>query len=160
MTYEEYIEQNILHPLGMSSTGFNYTDRQVVYMHTTYVVPNCSPLIYWCTCSHTCSNLWLYSVLQQLATGYMSDGSPEPVYDVGWWGPAGQMYSTLQDLNKVCFSHAASIYLYACCAQFFCVFLQFARFFYSVGGVQRTEDPVSPEVLSPTMRRLMILPSK
>lgn len=29
MTYEEYIEQNLLQPLGMSSTGFNYTSRHV-----------------------------------------------------------------------------------------------------------------------------------
>ena len=42
-----------------------------------------------------------YSVLEGLATGYESDGSAEAVYDVGWWSPAGQMYSTVQDLNKV-----------------------------------------------------------
>ena len=41
------------------------------------------------------------SVLESLAKGYMFDGSAEPLYNVGWWAPAGQMYSTANDLNKV-----------------------------------------------------------
>lgn len=36
-----------------------------------------------------------------MATGYDTDGNAEPVYDIGWWAPGGQMYSTIKDLNKV-----------------------------------------------------------
>ena len=43
----------------------------------------------------------LCSVGDRLATGYESDGSEEPLYDIGWWGPASQMYSSASDLNKV-----------------------------------------------------------
>lgn len=42
-----------------------------------------------------------YSVLESMATGYDTDGNAEPVYDIGWWAPGGQMYSTIKDLNKV-----------------------------------------------------------
>lgn len=44
----------------------------------------------------------LSSVMSRMATGYDLDGSPAPVYDWGWEGPAAQMYSTSDDLNKVC----------------------------------------------------------
>jgi hypothetical protein len=73
-----------------------------------------------------------HSVLERLATGYTLDGSVESVYDVGWWGPAGQMYSTLQDLNKL------------------------AQFFYSTGV---DEEPVYSTVLSTNLRRMMLLPT-
>ena len=36
-----------------------------------------------------------------MATGYMLDGTVAPMTDIGWVGPAGQMYSTINDLNKV-----------------------------------------------------------
>ena len=40
-----------------------------------------------------------------MATGYNTDGSEAPLYDLGWAAPAGQMYSTVNDLMKVtCFS--------------------------------------------------------
>ena len=42
--------------------------------------------------------------MKRLAVGYLPNGDPEPVYDIGWWAPAAQMYSTLQDLNKVNFA--------------------------------------------------------
>ena len=45
-----------------------------------------------------------HSIKDRLAAGYESDGSEEPRYDIGWWGPAGQMYSTTSDLNKVSYS--------------------------------------------------------
>ena len=48
---------------------------------------------------------YVCSVLERLAVGYLPNGDPEPVYDIGWWAPAAQMYSTLQDLNKVHFPH-------------------------------------------------------
>jgi CubicO group peptidase (beta-lactamase class C family) len=73
-----------------------------------------------------------HSVLGRLATGYESDGSAEPLYDVGWWGPAGQMHSTASDLNKL------------------------GKFFYSTG---ETDNPVYSSVLSASLRRLMLLPS-
>jgi len=36
-----------------------------------------------------------------MAVGYNNDGSVAPLYDLGWAGPAGQMYSTVNDLMKV-----------------------------------------------------------
>ena len=36
-----------------------------------------------------------------MAVGYMLDGSVAPLTDFGWSAPAGQMYSTINDLNKV-----------------------------------------------------------
>ena len=42
--------------------------------------------------------------MSRMATGYELDGSPAPVYDWGWEGPAAQMYSTSDDLSKVCIS--------------------------------------------------------
>jgi CubicO group peptidase (beta-lactamase class C family) len=100
-SYEDYIQENILRPLGMSATGFNY--------------------------SHT-------SVGDHLATGYESDGSEEPLYDIGWWGPASQMYSSASDLNKL------------------------AKFLYSNGAAD--DDPAFSRVLSPSLRRLILLPSQ
>ena len=37
-----------------------------------------------------------------MAVGYAPDGSVAPLYDLGWEAPAGQMFSTTDDLNKVC----------------------------------------------------------
>ena len=37
-----------------------------------------------------------------MATGYLPDGSPAPLYNWGWESPAAQMYSTTDDLSKVC----------------------------------------------------------
>ena len=42
-----------------------------------------------------------YSVKSRMATGYNSDGSEVPIYDLGWAAPAAQMYSTVNDLLKV-----------------------------------------------------------
>ena len=36
-----------------------------------------------------------------MAVGYDADGSVAPLYDLGWAAPAGQMYSTVNDLMKV-----------------------------------------------------------
>lgn len=36
-----------------------------------------------------------------MATGYNLDGSPAPLYDFGWISPAGQMFSTTHDLDRV-----------------------------------------------------------
>ncbi|XP_065903484.1 putative beta-lactamase-like 1 isoform X2 [Dysidea avara] len=65
-TYENYVEKNILEPLNMASTGFDYTD----------------------------------SVKSRMATGYNTDGSEDPLLNLGWAAPAGQMYSTINDLMK------------------------------------------------------------
>ena len=40
-------------------------------------------------------------VKARMATGYAPDGSVAPLTDLGWLAPAGQMYSTTNDLNKV-----------------------------------------------------------
>ena len=37
MTYEDYIEKNILQPLGMKNTGFTYTDELVLQYLTTMI---------------------------------------------------------------------------------------------------------------------------
>lgn len=36
-----------------------------------------------------------------MATGYMSGGIRAPLVNLGWDAPAGQMYSTINDLLKV-----------------------------------------------------------
>lgn len=38
---------------------------------------------------------------RQLALGVYSDGQPAPLYDLGWYRPAGQMYSTAADMAKL-----------------------------------------------------------
>ena len=43
----------------------------------------------------------LNSVKARMATGYNVDGSVALLTDLGWIAPAGQMYSTINDLNKV-----------------------------------------------------------
>lgn len=68
MKYEDYVQQNILNPLGMSNTGFRYTTQ----------------------------------VQQKMAVGaFFGSKSPAPLYDLGWEGPAGQMYSSPTDLCKL-----------------------------------------------------------
>jgi len=37
-----------------------------------------------------------------MATGYSPDGSEDQLFNLGWAAPAGQMYSTMNDLIKVC----------------------------------------------------------
>ena len=41
------------------------------------------------------------AVLAALATGYGPGGAPVPFADLGWWFPAGSMYSTAGDLNAL-----------------------------------------------------------
>ena len=53
------------------------------------------------------------SVKSRMATGYNPDGSEDAVFNLGWAAPAGQMYSTVNDLMKVhmvyvCYSAAMS----------------------------------------------------
>ena len=36
-----------------------------------------------------------------MATGYLAGGLVAPLFDLGWDSPAGQMYSTVNDLLKV-----------------------------------------------------------
>ncbi|XP_065902491.1 putative beta-lactamase-like 1 [Dysidea avara] len=66
-TYEKYVEKNIIEPLNMTSTGFEYTD----------------------------------SVKARTATGYDAGGYEVSLYDLGWAAPAGQMYSTVNDMMKL-----------------------------------------------------------
>ena len=37
----------------------------------------------------------------RMAVGYLQSGAVAPLIDFGWVGPAGQMYSTMNDLNTV-----------------------------------------------------------
>ncbi len=41
-----------------------------------------------------------------MATGYNLDGSAAPLLDIGWISPAGQMFSSAKDLDRV------SVHLY------------------------------------------------
>ncbi|KAF7654997.1 hypothetical protein LDENG_00062270 [Lucifuga dentata] len=41
------------------------------------------------------------SVQRQMATGVYSNSQPAPLYDLGWYRPAGQMYSTAADMSKL-----------------------------------------------------------
>ena len=50
-----------------------------------------------------------YSVMSKMAVGYEPDGSVAPLYDLGWEGPAGQMFSTTSDLNAVSLASLGSI---------------------------------------------------
>ena len=45
-------------------------------------------------------NVMLYSIKEKMATGY-NDGKEVAHSDLGWAAPAGQMYSTVNDLMKV-----------------------------------------------------------
>ena len=45
--------------------------------------------------------MFIFSVKSRMATGYDVQGNEESAFDLGWAGPAGQMYSTLNDLMKV-----------------------------------------------------------
>ena len=46
-----------------------------------------------------------------MATGYNAQGDEAFTYDLGWVAPAGQMYSTVNDLMKVT-SYVPKIVLY------------------------------------------------
>lgn len=41
------------------------------------------------------------SVIAEMAVGYLPNGEVAPLVDLGWNRPCGQMYSTVEDLNKV-----------------------------------------------------------
>lgn len=40
-------------------------------------------------------------VRSQMAVGFYGSGQPAPLYDLGWYRPSGQMYSTAADLAKL-----------------------------------------------------------
>lgn len=55
---------------------------------------------------HQCAVLmnapsFLSSVISEMAVGYLVNGEVAPLADLGWNRPCGQMYSTVEDLNKV-----------------------------------------------------------
>ena len=43
-----------------------------------------------------------------MATGYLGEGGVVPLINLGWNSPAGQMYSTVNDLFKVLYSYICS----------------------------------------------------
>ena len=55
----------------------------------------------FCKLANSLTQCSLHSVQSHMAVGYNADGSVAPLYDLGWEGPAGQMFSTTDDLNKV-----------------------------------------------------------
>lgn len=38
---------------------------------------------------------------EQMAVGYMPDGTKAPLVDLGWVSPAGQMYSSVADMQSL-----------------------------------------------------------
>lgn len=40
-------------------------------------------------------------IMDQMAVGVYSSGQPAPLYDLGWYRPSGQMYSTPADMAKL-----------------------------------------------------------
>ena len=52
-----------------------------------------------------------YSVKSRMAVGYNPDGSVAALTNLGWEGPAGQMYSSVNDLNKVYFTPTVLAYV-------------------------------------------------
>jgi len=55
-----------------------------------------------CTCPTYVINCCKFdSVKSRMATGYLADGSEDILLNLGWAAPAGQMYSTVNDLMKV-----------------------------------------------------------
>ena len=42
-------------------------------------------------------------IISHMATGYGPDGEEAELINLDWSSPTGQMYSTLEDLNKVSF---------------------------------------------------------
>ncbi|XP_040835676.1 putative beta-lactamase-like 1 [Ochotona curzoniae] len=65
--YQRWVSENILEPLGLVDTGFDFTPR----------------------------------VRARLAAGFYGSGRPAQLYDLGWYRPSGQMYSTAADLAKL-----------------------------------------------------------
>jgi hypothetical protein len=55
-----------------------------------------------------------YSVMKRMAVGYAPNGSVAPPQDLGWLSPAGQMYSTVDDLAKVTGMRLLSVCLSVC----------------------------------------------
>lgn len=106
MTFEDYVNKFILQPLGMTNTGFKYTEEYV----RTYVDITYAPLIKILDMQLldsidafqyvNTSLYWLCSVILKMATGYIN-GGVAPLLNLGWNSPAGQMYSTVNDLFKV-----------------------------------------------------------
>ena len=48
------------------------------------------------------TSLPLLSIAERMAVGYNSnDGSVATLYSLGWDSPSGQMYSNIDDMNKV-----------------------------------------------------------
>ncbi|XP_058858484.1 putative beta-lactamase-like 1 isoform X1 [Acipenser ruthenus] len=41
------------------------------------------------------------TIQAQMAVGFYTSGNPAPLYDLGWYRPSGQMYSTVADLAKL-----------------------------------------------------------
>ena len=81
MPFEDYAQEHIIKPLQMINTGFAITDE------------------YDCTLYNY--NCYLYSIKSHMAVGYYPNGNIAPLVDLGYISPAGQMYSTINDLNKV-----------------------------------------------------------
>lgn len=74
-------------------------------------------------------------VKSKMAVGYGPDGSIAPLIDIGWEAPAGQMYSTVNDLNKL------------------------SEFFYNAHLLPNSDYKLSKnDVLSADLRREMSLP--
>ena len=106
MTFEDYVNRFILQPLGMTNTGFKYTEEYVCTCVDITYAPSIKILdmqlfdsidAFQYVNTSLCR---LCSVILKMATGYIN-GGVAPLLNLGWNSPAGQMYSTVNDLFKV-----------------------------------------------------------
>ena len=89
-----------------------------------------------------------------MAVGYDPQGNVAPLSDLGWIAPAGQMFSTINDLNKV-----LQIVLYHFVN--FGKFLQLSQFFYDAHLLRNSQpNPEFDNVLRDDTRREMSHPCK
>lgn len=110
-----------------------------------------------------------HSVQSRMAVGYAPDGSVAPLYDLGWEGPAGQMFSTTDDLNKVWFVSSLhskmaiqfkSLHHDGIILPLLHPILQLAQFFYVAADQNASHFAMENTVLSAEFRREMELQGK
>lgn len=82
--YREYVAQHILQPLGMSRSGFNLSPPVLQEMAVGYMGPSYENLI-----------PGLFNTYPQ----------PAPITDLGDFAPAGQLYSTVNDMARFIAMH-------------------------------------------------------
>ena len=100
------------------------------------------------------NNYKIHSVKDRMAVGYTPNGDEAPLINLGYISPAGQMYSTINDLNKVRVKNMLTK----------ANTLQLSQFFYEAHVLTFNESSFLfsdfESVLSSDLRREMSLPCK